>query len=74
MSVIGSRGADCDALSTALFVMGEERGAQFWRDHPELEFEAIFVSEDGSVSITRGLEGNFTLLQGGADRKVTVIS
>lgn len=63
----------CDGLSTALFVMGPEKGAQFWRDHPELEFEAIFVTEDGAISRTAGLEGRFSLAEGYTDREVTVL-
>ena len=59
VTVIGKYGARCDALSTALFVMGLDKGTQFWREHRD--FEAVFVGEDGSVSITHGLEGNFTL-------------
>ena len=73
VSIIGSDGTVCDALSTALFVMGEEKGAQFWKDHPELDFEAIFVSQDGSIAVTEGLEEHFTLADGYQDREVTVI-
>lgn len=73
VSIVGSDGTVCDALSTALFVMGEEKGAQFWKDHPELDFEAIFVSQDGSIAVTEGLEEHFTLADGYQDREVTVI-
>lgn len=73
VTIVGSDGTVCDALSTALFVMGEEKGAQFWREHPELEFEAVFISQDGSVAVTAGLEENFTLADGYKDREVTVI-
>lgn len=59
VTIIGPSGARCDALSTALFVMGLEDGAQFWREHRD--FEAVFVRKDGGVSITAGLEGNFIL-------------
>jgi len=59
VTVVGKHGARCDALSTALFVMGLEDAAQFWREQGN--FEAIFVSEDGTVSITAGLEDSFTL-------------
>lgn len=73
VSIVGSDGTVCDALSTALFVMGEEKGAQFWKDHPEMHFEAIFVSQDGSIAVTEGLEEHFTLADGYQDREVTVI-
>ena len=73
VSIVGSDGTVCDALSTALFVMGEEKGAQFWKDHPELDFEAIFVSQDGIIAVTEGLEEHFTLADGYQDREVTVI-
>ena len=73
VSIVGSDGTVCDALSTALFVMGEDKGAQFWKDHPEMDFEAIFVSQDGSIAVTEGLEEHFTLADGYQDREVTVI-
>lgn len=73
VTIVGSDGTVCDALSTALFVMGEEEGAQFWKDHPELDFEAIFVSQDGTIAVTEGLEEHFTLADGYQDREVTVI-
>jgi thiamine biosynthesis lipoprotein len=53
-------GAMCDALSTALFVMGEEQALDFWRSS-EADFELVLVTEDGRVVVTDGL----------ADRLVT---
>lgn len=62
VTVVGKHGARCDALSTALFVMGLEDAARFWREHRD--FDAVFVSEDGSVAITAGLEDSFDLSPG----------
>lgn len=73
-TIVGPHGIHCDALSTALFVLGAEDAAQLWQTHPELEFDYALVLEDGSIHITQGLENSFTLAQGYTDRKVTVIS
>ena len=64
VTVIGGDGTVCDALSTALFVMGAEKAADFWRDHPELEVELVLAEEDGGVWITPGLEDSFDLAEG----------
>lgn len=64
----------CDGLSTALFVMSQAEGTEFWRAHPELGFDVIFIEEDGSISVTAGLEDAFSLAEGYTDREVTVIA
>ena len=73
VTVVAPSALTCDGLSTALFVMGLEEGAQFWRNHPELEFEAIFVTESGEIFRTAGLEGRFSLAEGYQDREVVVL-
>lgn len=52
-------GTMCDALSTALFVMGEARAVEFWKasGYP---FEMVLVTEDGRVVISDGLQDIFT--------------
>ena len=56
-------GTMCDALSTALFVMGEERALEFWRSSG-YAFDAVLVTEDGRVVVTGGLADRFAEAEG----------
>jgi len=49
VTVISESGILADALSTACFVMGEEKAVEMWKDHRD-EFSLIFVREDGKVA------------------------
>jgi thiamine biosynthesis lipoprotein len=57
-TVAGSEGKLCDALSTALFVMGEEKAVDYWRSNGGFEF--VLVTEDGRVLVSEGLEDCYT--------------
>ena len=46
--VISKDGALSDMLSTALFVMGAEKAAAFWKDNGSL-FDAVIVLQNGKV-------------------------
>lgn len=59
VAVLCADGALADALSTALFVMGEEEARELYRS-AKYEFEAVFISKEGKVTVTEGLENRFT--------------
>lgn len=46
-----------DALSTALFVAGKEQALAVWRSGEN--FELVLCGEDGTVTVTEGLEDRF---------------
>ena len=52
----------CDALSTALFVMGEDKALDFWRSGV-YDFQLVLVTEDGRVVVTEGLKDGFVEME-----------
>lgn len=49
--------------------MGRDAAVSFWQQHPDA-FDAVLVEENGTVTITEGLEGLFTLTGGGTPEVV----
>lgn len=54
VTIVCAKSADADALSTACFVMGEERARTLIESLPDTE--ALFVRRDGTLSATTGLD------------------
>lgn len=59
VTVISKSGILSDALSTACYVMGEERSARFWHEYGD-DFDLILVRDTGDVCITAPLKDYFT--------------
>lgn len=72
VSIIASEGKLCDALSTAIFVMGLEKATDFWRQYQD--FDMILVTEEGEVYLTEGIKEQFALASGHGNMKVHVIT
>ncbi|MBO5163184.1 MAG: FAD:protein FMN transferase [Ruminococcus sp.] len=62
VTIIGESGLMCDALSTAIFVMGRDKAVDFWRSYDD--FEMILVESNGNIVITDGIEDSFENLSG----------
>lgn len=71
VSIIAEEGKIGDALSTSLFVMGQEKAEQFWRENPV--FDMILVTEDGEVYVTEGIQEQFALESPFADEQLHVL-
>ncbi|GAB6391508.1 MAG: FAD:protein FMN transferase [Treponematales bacterium] len=62
VTVAADKSVDADALSTAVFALGPEKGRALLAAFPGAE--AVFVFEDNSVGVTAGLEASFSLIPG----------
>ena len=58
VSVVSEDDTLADALSTALFVMGEDRALELWRSGV-YDFDLILVTEDGRLLATAGIADRF---------------
>ena len=58
VTIVSSDGTLADALSTACFVMGEEKAEAFWRERFD-EFDMILIRTDGSIRVTEGVADAF---------------
>lgn len=64
---IPGNGAMCDAFSTALFVMGEEKALAFrrqWNAAGGPPFELVLVTAEGRVAVTDGLAEELEEIEG----------
>ena len=57
VTIVCSDGLLADALSTALFVMGEDEACRFWRENGG--FEMLLVTDDGRIVVSSGIEDSF---------------
>ena len=61
VSIISDNGLYCDALSTALFVMGAEKAQAYWKNQQDLPpFDYILLDDTGKVYVTAGVELTLT--------------
>jgi len=71
VTIVAPEGLLCDTYATALFVMGPERAASFWRATGG--FDYILIDSQGTLHITEGLADRFTPLGPWENTAPTVI-
>ena len=59
VSIVTSDGTLGDGLSTALYIMGLEEATRYYQAHRDA-FEAVFITDDGTLYATEGLRGSLT--------------
>ncbi len=59
VTIISENGTLADSLSTALFVMGLEKGTAYWEAHSD-EFDVIFYTDTGELYVTESIADNFS--------------
>lgn len=69
-TVLSEDGAMADALSTALFVLGEQQAVQLWKRLGG--FEMLLVTEGGGIVLTPGMQALFSPAEGSAYRIETI--
>lgn len=63
-------GTLCDALSTALYVMGEEQAIAFWQSGV-VDFEMILLTDDNRIVASSGISEQFVPEEGFAYESLT---
>lgn len=62
VTIIGNEGRLCDALSTALFVMGPEKAEEYWMENGG--FDMLLVTDENEIILTEGIADRFELSDG----------
>lgn len=61
VTIVGDEGRLCDALSTAVYVMGAEKAEQLWRARGD--FEMVLLTDGGEMLVTEGLRESISVEQ-----------
>lgn len=71
VSIIAKEGRLCDALSTAIYVMGLNEATEYWQENSN--FEMLLITDENEIYLTEGIKDNFTLNENFSDMEIYVI-
>lgn len=63
VTIVTKDGMLADGLSTSIYIMGYEKGVEYWRANSD-EFEMVIMTDDGQIWITEGLEKSYKKMDG----------
>ena len=63
-TIVSKDGTLADGLSTSLFIMGLDEASDFWRKNQD-NFDAILMTSDHQVYVTKGIADRFSRTDGG---------
>lgn len=72
VSIIAKDGKLCDALSTAIYVMGLDEAMEYWKENGS--FEMLLVTDENEIYLTEGIENDFTLNENFSNMEIHVIT
>lgn len=72
VSIIAKEGKLCDALSTAIYVMGLEEATEYWQENSS--FEMLLITDENEIYLTEGIKNNFTLNEDFLDMEIYMIT
>ena len=63
VTIVCSDGTTADCLSTAMFILGQSKCINYWRQYGTKEngFDMVLINNDNEVICTKGLIEKFTL-------------
>lgn len=71
-SIIAKEGGRCDALSTAVYVMGLEKATEYWKENGG--FEMLLVTDENEIYLTEGIRDDFSLSKNFSDMEIHLIT
>lgn len=57
VTIVSKQAKICDALSTAVYVMGIDKAVELWRSSDD--FDMLLITNDNTVYVTEGISGRF---------------
>ena len=71
-TIVSESGTRCDALSTALFILGQDGAETYWRTHGD--FEYLLVLDNGDLVVSQGLADRFEAADDWSGHALTVVT